>query len=71
MSLLPSVAMDHIDSTYLLGPREKLAYLDSQKVNLPHAISPLMAWNALTTATVPRPATASTISARMHPEPVR
>ena len=43
MSLRPSVAMDHIDSTYLLGPREKLAYLDSQMVNLPHAISPLMA----------------------------
>ena len=63
--------MDDIDSTHLLAPREKLAYLDSEAVNLPHAISPLMAWNALTTATVPCPAAASTIFARMHTEPAR
>jgi len=39
--------MKDIDSSYLIGPRDKLAYLDSQSVDLPRAISPLTAWNLL------------------------
>ena len=37
--------MDDIDPAYLIGPRESLAYFDSQSIELPRAISPLEAWN--------------------------
>ena len=37
--------MDDIDPAYLIGPREGLAYFDSQSIELPRAISPLEAWN--------------------------
>jgi hypothetical protein len=41
------VPMDDIDSTYLLGPPDRLAYFDSQSVDLPRAMSPLAAWNLI------------------------
>jgi hypothetical protein len=39
--------MDDIDSTHLIGTREKLAYIDSQSIDLPRAISPLEGWNLM------------------------
>jgi hypothetical protein len=39
--------MDDVDSAYMLGPPDRLAYFDSQSVDVPRAIAPLDAWNLL------------------------
>ncbi len=35
------------EGTYLVGPRETLAYYDSRSLDLPLALTPLAAWNLL------------------------
>lgn len=39
--------MSTIDSLDLIGPREALAYYDSQSIDLPRAVTPLEAWNLM------------------------
>lgn len=46
-------AMDDINPTHLIGPREQLAYLDRRSIELPVAISPLEAWNLMMAQPLP------------------
>lgn len=45
--------MDDIEQSHLIGPYEKLAYLDRRSIDLPRAISPLEAWNLMMAQPMP------------------